>query len=469
MSSMLPASHNRWKNLALLCPILFIIIGSLFWLALQPDLRLVVPEVIGVCALCVVALGVLLFFCERGLIRCPTLLILIVALLLRLFFVAGPPQLSDDLYRYLWDGQQLRQGGNPYAAAPAVASASIEQEAIRGKINHPELVTIYPPAAQLLFGVGTLFGNGASGFKLFLVLLDLLMCMVLLRLLAVLHRPPWWVILYAWNPLPILEIASSGHIDGAAALLLLAAVLLLIRKNDNNPEQGQRVAVNLGRSQRSAPTAISQWLAGGLFGAAVLVKLLPLVFLPALLLLCRGVWRFFLGGVSLCTLLLCLLFWPELTNGLATLDLYLRNWEFAGFAFHLLRDLTSGGTARLLLAGTFVLTAAGLYLRAWRQNTPFAVIEVSYSLALVFLLLTTTLHPWYALYLAALLPLAGGPAGIVLCWSVLLGYQVLIPYAILGQWQEQTWVGGAIVSAPFCALLGGLLAARWLRSSAHAR
>jgi Glycosyltransferase family 87 len=459
MSSMLPASHNPWKNLVLLSPVLFIPIGSLWWLSRQPDLRLAVPEVIGGCALCVAALTLLAYCCERGLIRCPTLLILAVALLLRLFFVAGPPQLSDDLYRYLWDGRQLRQGVNPYAVAPAAASTTSGLETLRAKINHPELVTIYPPAAQLLFAAGSLFGGGASGFKLFLVLLDLLLCIVLLRLLSALQRPPWRLILYAWNPLPILEIASSGHIDGAALLLFLFAVLLLIRNSDGAREQ----------TQASVPAAVFPGLAGGVFGAAVLVKLLPLFFLPALLLLCRRGRGFFLGGLSLCTLLLCLLFWPALANGLATLDLYLRNWEFAGFAFRLLRDLTSGGTARLLLAATFVLTAAALYLRAWRQNTASAIVPASYAVALAFLLLTTTLHPWYALCLAALLPLAGGPAGMALCWSVFLGYQVLIPYALLGQWQEQPWVAAAIVSAPVCALCGGWLAARWSRSGPRGR
>lgn len=427
-------------------------LGSLWWLARQPDLRLVVPELLGICALWVVMLGLLLFFCARGLIRCPTLLILAVALLVRLFFVAGPPQLSDDLYRYLWDGQQLRQGINPYAAAPAAVPVSGEQQALRGLINHPELVTIYPPAAQLLFAAGTLFGGGAAGFKLFLVLLDLLLCLVLLRLLAALHRPPWPAILYAWNPLPILEIAGSGHIDGAAALLVLLSMLLLVKAR-----------------QAAAPQALTTSAAGGLFAAAVLVKLLPLIFLPGLLLLCRRSLRFFLAGFFIVTLLLCLPFLPQLRNGLETLDLYLHNWEFAGLAFRTLRDLFSGKTARVLLGGLFCLAAARVYLRAWRRRTVAAALQANYAVVLIFLLLTTTLHPWYALYLAALLPVAGGPAGLVLCWAVLLGYQVLIPYAILDQWQEQSWVAAAIVSAPLCARLGTLLAQRWSPSGVHER
>ncbi|GAB6083644.1 hypothetical protein JCM30471_25580 [Desulfuromonas carbonis] len=447
-----PASHNRWKNLTRLTPLLLVILGSFLWLARQADLRLVVPELIGVCALAVMMLGLLVFVCARGLIRCPTLLILAVALLLRLVFVVAPPQLSDDLYRYLWDGHQLRQGVNPYAAAPAVAPASADREALRGLINHPDLVTIYPPAAQLLFAAGTLFGDGVTRFKLFLVLLDLVLCLVLLGLLTVLRRPPWWLILYAWNPLPVLEIAASGHIDGAAMLFLLAALLVLLKEIPRSPR-----------------AAVATTIAGGLFAAAVLVKLFPLVFLPALLLLCRGVRRCFLGGFLLVALLLSLPFWPELQNGLDTLDLYLRNWEFAGLAYRALRDLTSGGTARLLLATTFGLAAAGLYLRAARQATTTAVIQTSYAVTLLFLLLTTTLHPWYALYLVALLPLAGGPAGLALGWSVLLGYQVLTPYAILGQWQEQSWVAAAIVSAPLCTRLATRLASRWSPSSVHDR
>jgi len=76
-----------------------------------------------------------------------------------------------------------------------------------------------------------------------------------------------------------------------------------------------------------------------------------------------------------------------------------------------------------------------------------------YSIAFTFLLLTPTLHPWYALYLACLLPFAAGPAGLVFGWSVFLAYQVQIGYTLLGQWVESDMTAWMIVSAPAAAVL----------------
>src|SRR6266568_2250890 len=71
--------------------------------------------------------------------------ILAVALLLRLPFLIRPAELSDDIYRYLWDGLQTLSGSNPYAAAPAnVHPTHAAAEGVRRLVNHAELVTIYP-------------------------------------------------------------------------------------------------------------------------------------------------------------------------------------------------------------------------------------------------------------------------------------------------------------------------------------
>jgi hypothetical protein len=65
--------------------------------------------------------------------------------------------------------------------------------------------------------------------------------------------------------------------------------------------------------------------------------------------------------------------------------------------------------------------------------------------------LTPTLHPWYALYLAALLPFAGGTAGLVLSWSVLLSYRVLILYAVTGKWMESDGIPLLVMAGPAAA------------------
>ena len=72
-------------------------------------------------------------------------------------------------------------------------------------------------------------------------------------------------------------------------------------------------------------------------------------------------------------------------------------------------------------------------------------------IAFAFLILTPTLHPWYALYLAAFLPFAGGPAGLVFSWSVFLSYRVVMAYGLTGQWIENSSVPLWVVIAPAAA------------------
>lgn len=411
------------------------------------------PLLIGSTAVVTIALALGLYRIRSGRIRWSPTVILGVALFLRLCFVFSPPQLSDDLYRYLWDGSQLLHGTNPYTLAPAAAvPADAAAEALRQQVNHPELVTIYPPAAQLVFAAGLLLGGTATGMKFCLVALDLLTCVVILRLLARLSLPGELAILYAWNPLPVLEIAGSGHVDGVGALLLLGACLLL-----GPGPNGERP---------SGFPLLRPALSGALLAAAGLIKLFPLVLLPGFLCVVPARQRrLFLAGFLATGGLLLLPFLPELGHLGATLGLYAQHWEFAGFAFNLLRSASHSG---LIARGVLILSfAAAIILLALRlcaglhdatvARRERLLLRFCFSAALAFALLTPTLHPWYALMLAAFLPFCAGPASLVLCWSVFLGYRVLIPYAILGQWQEDLLVTAMVFSAPAGAAILGVL------------
>lgn len=106
-------------------------------LAVQPELRLAVPLLVGMTALMATVLAFSLHIGEHGLLKWSPQMILAVALLLRLMFLFSPPQLSDDIYRYLWDGSNLLQGVNPYAAASSSVRPSPELAVIHSRINHP--------------------------------------------------------------------------------------------------------------------------------------------------------------------------------------------------------------------------------------------------------------------------------------------------------------------------------------------
>ncbi|MBJ6725150.1 glycosyltransferase 87 family protein [Geomesophilobacter sediminis] len=429
-----------------------LVLGGHALLALQPELRLCVPLLIGVTAVVTVALAAAV--CGPIAVPRSPVAILAVALLLRLMFLFHPPQLSDDVYRYVWDETRTVAGVNPYAHAPGAVTPSDELREIHSRINHPQFPTIYPPAAQLIFAAGAALHPSVVALKAVLVALDLLFCYALLVLLQRVGLPAGRAVLYAWNPLPVLEIAGSGHVDGAGVALTAAALLLLL------PEGGDGARCRWWRYAG----------AGALAAVAALVKLFPLALTPVLILLVPRRWRPVFAATFVTTMgLLIAAFLPDLANLVFSLKQYALNWEFAGGAFTVLRGvLGSGPAARLFLIGAFAATVAIVTWRvqvgrceaAGERDRALAGVESCYCVAFAFLVLTPTLQPWYALWLAGFLPFCGGPAGIVLCWAVLLTYRVQIPYFILGEWTESGYVTFAVAAAPLIAGIAAFCAAR---------
>ena len=445
----------------------FIVLLSYLVLELQPDLRLAIPEMVASTALITMLLAAALYFGEKQRITWSPAMILAIAAVARLLFLFRSPELSDDIYRYLWDGLTLLGERNPYAAAPAAVHPTTGALVVLQRlVNHSGLVTIYPPAAQLVFAAGAMLCGGVIGIKALLVLLDLGSCFLILRLLATFRLPATMAVLYAWHPLPVLEIGASGHIDAAGIFFVLATLCLLsglpgvVRKNLPPTQDNSSVSLRI-----HFPLA---FMAGATFACAILVKLLPLVFLPGLLPVLRRRRLPFLIGTALGGVALTIPFLPDLANAMVTLRIYVENWEFAGFFFRYLRHLTgSGEGARMILAVLFLGSAVYWYgrpaLARQRKILPtgddglLAAIRACSGVVTCFLLLTPTLHPWYALYLAAFLPFAASPARLVLCWSVFLGYRVLIPYSILGQWIEDDLTPALITLAPLAAFFACLL------------
>jgi hypothetical protein len=184
---------------------------------------------------------------------------------------------------------------------------------------------------------------------------------------------------------------------------------------------------------------------------------------PVLFLLVpAGRRRYFAAGFIASLTALVLPFLPHLVNMITSLDIYARNWEFAGYAFNTIRAVTGSATiARMLLAGSFlaavIFTTCRLVIRFKTALSPSArgrqALAACYAIAMALLLLTPTLQPWYALSLAVFLPFCAGPAGLVLCWAVFLTYRVQIPYFILGEWTENPQVTAAVFLAPAAAYL----------------
>jgi len=471
------------------------------WIALLPDLRLSVPDWIGISAGIIILLTSIVFFSRSNPNDWSAGFIILVAAILRIMFLWRSPELSDDIFRYLFDGMMLLSGQNPFAAAPAdlMPENPVMLNLIM-KINHTELPTIYPPAAQVVFAVGAFFG-GVFGMKLVLVFLDLLTCILMIKILASLGLSRIHCILYAWHPLPVIEIAASGHMDAAVIFFTFATVFWVFKEKALGSARGGIPSKPATVTSLFAGQGVYGFVSGIGFAAAVLTKWVPLIFIPGILLLTSsGKRRYFGCGFLVSFTALCWMFLPDILNCFYTLSVYAANWEFSGFVFRRLRSATgSGAVARYVLAAAFIISTIIVYFRysgavrslvgatlriflnpqlsngnsdpSFRQKRaggayhPIGIPDYGdkevfkgfYATAMAFLLLTPTLHPWYGLYLAAFLPFVSGPAGLVLSWSVFLSYRIAILYGLTGEWVENDIIPIFIAAAPAAAVAAAII------------
>ena len=186
-----------------------------------------------------------------------------VAVLARVSLLPLAPELSDDVYRYLWDGRVLSEGTNPYSHAPADDALTALRAPWHDRINHPDVPTIYPPVAQLLFALASAVGGTVLAAKALWLVLDL-GCGLLLQRVAVRtgRRPAPVLLWYLWSPLLVVETGWSAHFD-AAGLFLMAA-LLWLAAGRGSP-----------RAPRARPAAM-----GAVLALATLVKVAPAALLP---------------------------------------------------------------------------------------------------------------------------------------------------------------------------------------------
>jgi hypothetical protein len=185
------------------------------------------------------------------------LIVLVFAVLFRLSLLFAPPYLSDDIYRYVWDGRVQAAGVNPYRYAPTdPALEHLRDDKIYPRINHNYAHTIYPPIAEVIWFVTTRVSESVTWMKITVILFEGIAIWAVLQLLGLVGLPRHRILLYAWHPLTVWEFAGSGHLDGIAIAFI--ALALLSRRRKAEAASGLTLA------------------------CAALVKLFPAVLLPAL-------------------------------------------------------------------------------------------------------------------------------------------------------------------------------------------
>ena len=153
------------------------------------------------------------------------ILILIIGLLIRLLLIPSDPFLSDDVYRYLWDGKVFYNGFNPFAYAPASFSLdNLKDSIIYPNVNFPEIPTVYAPLAQIIFAISYLIGYNIIIWKLILLVFEGVLVFFLYKLLIHFSMNMMRLAIYLLNPLVVIEIYSSGHLDVIGVCLLIIGI-----------------------------------------------------------------------------------------------------------------------------------------------------------------------------------------------------------------------------------------------------
>jgi len=329
-------------------------------------------------------------------------LVLAFALLFRLSLLGSPVVLSSDVYRYLWDGRVQWAGISPYRYPPTAAElVPLRDETIHPRINRPTKPTVYPPGAQAAFALVALVSpNNLPAWRVFLLSSEILTMGLLLVLLQRAGVTQAAVIVYAWSPLVVFEGVQAGHVDLAMIPLVLAALAFRQR----------------GSSVR----------AGIALGAAVLVKLYPLILLPAWWR--PRDWRF--PAAVAATVVLGYL--PHAANvGLGVIGFlpeYLGRVEDHNIGLRALMTYPFGLTgdlARVVAMALLFSLMAGILAWIGRTNGGNAAGMTragALAVGTYLLLVPTSMHPWYVLWIVPFLCFRLWPAWLYFTGAVTLSY-----------------------------------------------
>ncbi len=342
--------------------------------------------------------------------RVPTkhalLLILGLGIALRGYVLLFDPLLSSDIYRYIWDGRVQAAGINPYRYFPAQDVLSyLRDTKIFPNINRADYaVTIYPPVAEFFFLVVTRLGESVTVMRLALLGCEAVSVTVILLLLSRMNRPAARVVAYVWHPLPIWEIASSGHVDALMVALTLFGLWIALT----------------GRALRGAV-----FIALGALVKPFSVAALAVIWRP---------WDLRMPLVVICTIALCYL--PYLSVGWGVLGFFTKGYlaeegmisgadYWALSLWRLLFGVHRGDVVAYLAFAASILLLMALFIVHRAKPTIASRLANINMLLLVGLLLLSPNYPWYFMAIMPFVALCGdAPTWVVSIGALLLTHEV---------------------------------------------
>ena len=345
-----------------------------------------------------------------------------IGVLFRLLFLPAIPNLSQDFYRFLWDGRLLVQGVNPYVITPQLffTDLSTALEVTQGKqvAQATELFegmgalnashySNYPPINQLCFAIAALFAGksilgSAMVLRVLIILADVGILYFGKKLLEGLKLPLKNIFWYFLNPFIIIELTGNLHFEGVMLFFMVWSLYLLHKR---------------------------KWFwAAVLLGISISVKLLPFLFLPLFF-----KWFFKKKGstapttavgrlnptrlilfysVVLGTVIVTFLPFISsefITNFSATIGLWFQNFEFNASVYYIIRwvGFQTVGWNIIVTVGKILPIVVILALLALTFFRPLDSVRDTKEIRTkhllsgmlfavsVYFLFSTTVHPWY--------------------------------------------------------------------------
>lgn len=375
------------------------------------------------------------------------LMFMAVGLLCRAVLLFSLPQLSDDYFRFIWDGRLAIQGIHPFDALPSDYAkqgfpvAGLDA-ALFEKLNSPDYYTVYPPIAQAIFAVACrIFPDSIAGsvfvMKSLLLLMEFGSILLLWRLLLRFNLPTKNVLLYALNPLVVVEIVGNLHFEGAMIFFFLLALYWGAKS---------KLPLSAGAMALSV--------------ASKMVSLLALPFLLRQLGYCKALWYYAVFGAATALLFVPLLSDVFLHNFGDSLNLYFRQFEFNASLYYIARWIgyQQTGFNRISLIGPVLASVGALIIllsaflsrhKSWDKLPQVLLFAIC-----TYLFFSTTVHPWYLSMPVALSVFSRYRFAVVWSGVVVWSYH---KYA-QPELSENLWITGAAYTVVY-----GFLLWEWLR------
>lgn len=370
---------------------------------------------------------------------------LIISVVARLASIFFEPQLSDDYYRFIWDGMIMQQDVHPMMYTPSFLLHHPEiasvPESLFTLLNSKNYYSVYPPLAQWIYFISfkvnglNLYGHVVF-YKSLLIIVDLIILSLLYRLLKKKKLPSSHLLWYALNPLVILEFSGNLHMDGLMIAGLLGAILVSDQKHI--------------------------WWSSLLMSVSIASKLLTLMLIPFMPV--KIYWKKMILFTALTLTSSIVIFWLSFgqhTGWLESVRLWFTSFEFNASIYYVVRSIgyqivgyNAIGVIGPALAS---LTMIGIGIIWWayiRKNKLDWTQAMLFVLTLYFLM-STTVHPWYLVMLVALSVLSLHVYPIIWSYLVFLSYShyqggsfaenyylIGLEYLLLfgWMWWESKWV-----------------------------